>query len=82
MPLRFTIENAGDSEARLDEPENYIEGLEIRDGDGRVVKAMGRTKGITKRSPAVEPGGFIGRTVDFASTLQVPEDKEGWFRLR
>lgn len=82
MLLRFTLENQGDAETRVDEPESYLEGLEIRDVDGRVVKAAGRTKGITKRSPVVEPGGFIGRTVDIAPVLSVPEDKEGWYRFR
>ncbi len=82
MVVRFTIENDGETEARLDEPESYLEGLEVRDGEGRVVKAAGRTRGITKRSPVVEPRGFIGRAVDIAGALSVPEDKEGWYRLR
>ncbi len=82
MPVRFAIENAGDAEARVEEPESYLEGLEVRDPEDRVVKAVGKTKGITKRTPAVEPGGFIGRTVDIAPALQVPADREGLYRFR
>jgi peptidyl-prolyl cis-trans isomerase B (cyclophilin B) len=82
MPLRFTIENGSDHESKLDEPDTYLEGLEIRDPEDRVVKATGRTRGITRRSPTVEAGGFIGRTVDISSVLPVPEDKEGPYRIR
>lgn len=83
MPLKFTIENASEAEAKVDEPETYLEGLEILDPDGKVVKAVGKTKGITKRSVSLEVGGFIGRTVDIAAAFPpVPEDKEGWYRLR
>lgn len=81
MPLRFMIENAGDKEARIDEPESYVEGLEIQDAEGKVVKAAGKTEG--RRSVALEPGGFIGRTVDIGAAFPaVAEDKEGWYRLR
>ncbi len=82
MALRFTIENDSDAEAKLDEPDNYLEGLEIRDPEDRVVKATGKTKGITRRTPTVEAGGFIGRTVDVASALPVAEDKEGYYKIR
>ena len=82
MPVRFTIENAGDAEARLEEPESYLEGLEVRDAEGRVVKGVGRTRGITKRSSVLDPGSFFGATVDVSGALSVPEDKEGWYRLR
>ena len=41
MPIRLTIENAGSAEAKFDEPENYLEGLEILDPEGKVVKAVG-----------------------------------------
>jgi len=82
MPVRFTLENAGTAEAKLDEPDTYLEGLEIRDPDDKVVKATGKTRGITKRTPTVEPGGFIGRTVDLSSVLSVPPEAEGWYRLR
>jgi cyclophilin family peptidyl-prolyl cis-trans isomerase len=83
MPLRFTIENAGDKEAKIDEPDTYLEGLEILDSSGKVVKAVGKTKGITKRSIPLEAGGFIGRTVDIGPAYPaIPEEKEGWYRLR
>jgi peptidyl-prolyl cis-trans isomerase B (cyclophilin B) len=83
MPLRITIENAGAAEAKLDEPDNYLEGLEIIDPEGKVVKAVGKTKGITKRSVSLEGGGFIGRTVDISPAFPAPaEDKEGWYRFR
>jgi len=81
--LRFTIENAGDAEAKIDEPDTYLEGLEILDGDGKVVKAAGKTKGISKRSVSLEAGGFIGRTVDIAPAFPPAADlKEGWYRVR
>lgn len=82
MPLRFTIENDDAAEAKLDEPENWIEGLEIRDPEDRVTKATGKTKGITLRSRPVEGGGFLGRTVDISSVLPVTEDKEGVYKIR
>jgi cyclophilin family peptidyl-prolyl cis-trans isomerase len=83
MPVRFLIENAADKEAKVDEPDTYLEGLEILDGEGKIVKATGKTKGITRRSVSLEAGGFIGRTVDIASAFPpVAEDKEGWYRIR
>jgi cyclophilin family peptidyl-prolyl cis-trans isomerase len=82
MPVRFAVENAAEESSRLDEPEDYLEGLEIGDATGRVFKAAGRTKGITRRSVQVDGGGFIGRTVDVSSALAVPEDREDWYTLR
>lgn len=83
MPLRFTIENAGDKEAKVDEPESYLEGLEIQDAEGNVVKPVGKTQGITRRSISLEAGGFLGRTVDLAPAFPaVAEGKEGWYKLR
>jgi peptidyl-prolyl cis-trans isomerase B (cyclophilin B) len=83
MALRFTIENGGDQEAKLDEPESWLEGLEVLDADGKVVRPTGKTKGITKRSVSVEPGAYFGRVVDIASVFPaVPEDREGWYRIR
>jgi cyclophilin family peptidyl-prolyl cis-trans isomerase len=80
--LRFAVENAGKAEAKLEEPESYLEGLEIADPDGRVVKAVGKTRGISRRSITLEAGGFFGRTVDVGPALEVPEDKEGWYRFK
>jgi cyclophilin family peptidyl-prolyl cis-trans isomerase len=83
MPLRFLIENAGEAEAKVDEPDTYLEGLEILDPEGKVAKATGKTKGITKRSVSLEAGGFIGRTVDIGPAFPaVAEDREGWYRIR
>jgi len=82
MPLRFSLENDSDQEAKLDEPDNYLEGLEIRDPEDRVVKATGKTKGITRRTVTVEAGGFFGRTADISAALAVPEDKEGIYKIR
>ena len=82
MLLRFTIENAGDAEAKVDEPESYVEGLEAWDADGKVAKGPGRTQGISRRTRPLEPGGFMGRVVDVAGALSVPEDREGWYRFR
>jgi cyclophilin family peptidyl-prolyl cis-trans isomerase len=82
MPLRFTIENAGAAEAKVDEPDSYVEGLELKDEEGRVLKPLGRTKGIAKRSVSLEPGGFLGRVVDVSGAVAVPEDREGWVRFR
>jgi cyclophilin family peptidyl-prolyl cis-trans isomerase len=83
MPLRITIENASLAEAKVDEPDNYLEGLEILDPEGKVAKAVGKIKGITRRSVSLEGGGFIGRTVDVSPAFPAPtEDKEGWYRFR
>lgn len=83
MALRFTIENAGDKEAKVDEPDSYLEGLEILDADGKILKATGKTKGIARRSVSLEAGGFLGRTVDIAAAFPpVAEDREGWHRIR
>jgi peptidyl-prolyl cis-trans isomerase B (cyclophilin B) len=83
MALRFTIENAGDQEAKLDEPESYLEGLEVMDADGKVLRPVGKTKGITRRAVSLEAGGFVGRVVDIGPAFPaVSEDKEGWYRIR
>ncbi|HEX7901317.1 MAG TPA: peptidylprolyl isomerase [Planctomycetota bacterium] len=82
MLLRFTIENAGDAEAKVDEPESWVEGLEAWDAQGKIVKGPGKTKGISRRSRALEPGGFLGRVVDVASAVPVAEDGEGYYRFR
>jgi cyclophilin family peptidyl-prolyl cis-trans isomerase len=82
MLLRFTIENAGEAELKVDEPESWLEGLEAWDPAGKVVKGPGKTKGISRRSRPLEPGGFLGRVVDVASVVPVPEDVEGYYRFR
>jgi cyclophilin family peptidyl-prolyl cis-trans isomerase len=83
IPLRVTIENASGSEAKLDEPDAWLEGLEISDPEGRVVKNVGKTKGIAKRSVPVEAGGFIGRTIDIGPAFPASAaEQEGLYRLR
>jgi peptidyl-prolyl cis-trans isomerase B (cyclophilin B) len=83
MPLRFTIENAGAAEAKVDEPESYLDGVELLDDAGKVVKAAAKPKGAARRSVPLEAGGFIGRTVDVAPAFPPAADiKEGWYRIR
>jgi cyclophilin family peptidyl-prolyl cis-trans isomerase len=83
MAVRFLIENSGAAEAKVDEPDTYLEGLEIFDPEGKVVKSTGKTKGIAKRTVTLDPGGFIGRTVDISPAFPpVAEDREGWYRIR
>jgi peptidyl-prolyl cis-trans isomerase B (cyclophilin B) len=83
MALRFTIENAAPRESNVNEPESYLEGLEVLDADGKVLRPVGKTKGITKRTVALEAGGFLGRVVDIAPAFPaIPEDREGWYRIR
>lgn len=83
MPVRISLENASEMEARIDEPDSYLEGFEIvEDAAGKVLKAVGKTKGIAKRTLPVEPGGFIGRTVDVSTLFSaVPPEHEGWYRV-
>ncbi len=82
-PLRFMIENAGTAEAKVDEPESYLEGLEITDPEGKVVKPVGKTQGIARRSVSLEGGGFLGRTVDVTPAFPaVAENQEGWYKLK
>jgi peptidyl-prolyl cis-trans isomerase B (cyclophilin B) len=81
--VRFTIENVSGKEATLEEPSSYLEGLEILDGDGKAVKATGKTRGITRRTVSLEAAGFIGKTVDIGPAFpEIPENREGWYRVR
>lgn len=81
MPMRFTVENATDKEADLDEPLDYLDGLEIRDKDSRVLRTPGKLKEV-KRRHKLDPRGFFGRTVDISKLLDIPEDKEGEYTIR
>ncbi|HEY3225458.1 MAG TPA: hypothetical protein VGK61_00520, partial [Planctomycetota bacterium] len=63
MPVRFTIENATEGDLEIDEPADYLDGLEILDGDGKVLKKFGAGS-AKKRTVKVEKGGFIGRVLD------------------
>jgi cyclophilin family peptidyl-prolyl cis-trans isomerase len=83
MPLRFTIENAAGKEAKIEEPESYLDGLEIQDADGKVLRAAGTSKGDPKRSVSLEAGGFVGRVVDIGPGFPaIAEDREGWHKFR
>lgn len=82
MRLRFTIENAGAAELKVDEPESWVEGLEAWDPKGKVVKGPGKTKGISRRSRPLEPGGFLGRVADVSAAVAVAEEDEGVWRFR
>lgn len=80
-PVRFVVENPGEREMDLAEPADYLEGLEVTAPDGKVIRAFGDTKDI-KRTFRADPGGFLGRTVDISRALDVPEGREGFYRLR
>lgn len=80
MPLRLTIENEADAEVRIEEPADFLAGLEIRDQEGKLVKEA--TKAAAGRSSVLPPGGFVGRTVDLSPVLSLPAEKEGWYRVR
>src|SRR5690349_16359920 len=60
MPVRFTIENATDGDIDIEEPADYLDGLEILDPEGKVLRPFGKGS-ATKRTVKVEKGGFIGR---------------------
>lgn len=80
MPVRFTIENLTDQEIELDEPTDWLDGLEIVDDQNRKVKPSGAN--LTKaRSVKVGPRGFIGRVVDIAPALKGQTFDEGTFKL-
>lgn len=79
MALRLLVENAGSAELAVDEPESWTAGLEILDPDGKVLQAPAKPKGAPRALP---PGGLFGRTVDLAPVLQVPENREGWYRFK
>lgn len=81
MPMRFVVENATDKEAELDEPADYLEGLQIRDPEQRVVKTPGKLREV-KRRHRVEGRGFFGRTLDVSRVLTVLEDREGAYHFR
>lgn len=83
MPLRFTIENAGAKEAKIEEPESYLEGLEIQDAEGKILRPAAKAKTDPKRSFSLEPGGFVGRVVDIGPVFPaIGEDREGWHKFR
>lgn len=80
MGVRFTIENATDAEIEIDEPADYLDGLEILDSEGKVLRPFG--KGSAKRrSVKIEKGGFIGRVVDVQPAILEAKAQEGLVKL-
>lgn len=80
MPVRFTIENLTDQEVELDEPADWLDGLEIVDDQNRKVKVSG-TNLSKARSVKVGPRGFVGRVVDISPALKGQSFDEGIFKL-
>ncbi len=81
MAMRFVVENATDRDVELEEPIDYLEGLQVRDPEARVVKTPARIREV-KRKHRVDARGFFGRTLDISRILSVPEDREGAYTLR
>jgi peptidyl-prolyl cis-trans isomerase B (cyclophilin B) len=80
MPVRFTIENATEGDLEIDEPADYLDGLEILDGDGKVLKKFGASS-AKKRTVKVEKGGFIGRVLDITPAMTEAKAGEGIVKL-
>jgi len=80
MPVRFTIENATDAEIEIDEPADYLEGLEVLDAEGKVLRPFGKG-GAKKRSLKIEKGGFIGRVVDIRPAIEASKASENIVKL-
>jgi len=78
--VRFTIENATDGEIDVDEPADYLDGLEILDADGKVIRPFG-TSTAAKRSLKLEKGGFLGRLVDLKPAIEQAKAKDGAVKL-
>ncbi len=81
MPVRFTMLNVTETEISLDEPVDYLAGLEIRDPQGRVLKAPGKLREVMRRHKLGQKG-FVGREIDVSSLLSVSPEKEGLYLLR
>lgn len=80
MPVRFTMGNSSTDEISLDEPVDYLAGLEIRDPEGRILKAPGKLREVMRRHK-LGPHGFLGRKIDVSKLLQVEAEKEGLYTL-
>ena len=80
MSVRFTIENATDGEIEVDEPADYIDGLEILDPQGKVLRPFGKGS-AKKRTVKIEKGGFIGRVVDIQAAIKESKAEEGLVKL-
>jgi peptidyl-prolyl cis-trans isomerase B (cyclophilin B) len=78
--VRFTIENATDGEIDAEEPADYLDGVEVLDGDGKVLRAFGTSTAV-KRTVRLEKGGFIGRLVDVKPALEQAKAGDGIVKL-
>ncbi len=81
MRLKFTIENLTEGELSLDEPADWVDGLEVRDAKNTIIKAVGTSK-ASKRSQKVDGRGFFGRTVNVAAALKGKTFEEGAFKFK
>lgn len=80
MAVRFTIENATDADIEIDEPTDYLDGLEVLDAEGKVLRAFG--KGSAKRRTVkLDKGGFIGQVVDVQPAIAESKAPEGLVKL-
>ena len=80
MPIRFTIENATDGEIEIEEPADYLNGLEILNDAGKVIRPFGKGS-APKRTIKIEKGGFIGRVVDIQPAILEAKADEGLVKL-
>ncbi len=81
MPVRFTMVNSSETEISLDEPVDYLAGLEIRDPQGRVIKAPGKLREVMRRHK-LGAYGFLGRKINVSRLLSIDAEKEGRYTLR
>ena len=80
MPVRFTIENATDAEIEIDEPADYLDGLEVQDAKGKVIRPIVKD-GAKKRSLKIEKGAFFGRVVDIQPAIAASKASEDVVKL-
>ncbi|HKS15911.1 MAG TPA: peptidylprolyl isomerase [Planctomycetota bacterium] len=80
MSVRFTIENATDGEIEIEEPADYLAGLEVLDDAGKVLRAFGKDP-EKKRSVKIDKGGFIGRVVDIRPAIVESKAGEGLVKV-
>lgn len=80
MPVRFTIENATDAEIEIDEPADYLDGLEVVDPEGKALRPFGKSP-AKKRTVKLEKGAFIGRVVDVQPAIAESKAGEGVVKL-
>ncbi|MBI2931655.1 MAG: peptidylprolyl isomerase [Planctomycetes bacterium] len=79
MPVRFTIENTGESAVDIEAPADWCAGLEIRDAKDKLVKEAAPAESHDK--VRIEGRAFVGRTVDISPALRGKTFDEGVFRF-